>query len=71
MNNSRSAIAEKIVSRRAILGITQRQLSELSKVGMKTIYLLEQGTANPSLQTLEQVLDVLGLTLEVNLKAKG
>ena len=68
--NARIEIAKEIVTRREILGITQQQLSELSKVNMKTIYFIEQGIGNPSLKTLENVLDVLGLALEVNLKKK-
>jgi DNA-binding phage protein len=35
---------------------------------MKTIYKLEQGIGNPSLDTIEKVLDILGLELRVKLK---
>ena len=57
-----------MISRRAVLGITQDQLSNLTGVGLKTIYKLEQGIGNPSLDTLEKVLEVLGLELHMKLK---
>ena len=66
--NTKKGLAEDMISRRAVLGITQEQLSKLSGMGLKTIYKLEQGLANPSLDTLEKVLDVLGLELSIKLK---
>lgn len=61
-------IAKEVVARRDVLGITQEQLSNLSQVGMKTIYKIEQGIGNPSIYTIEKVLDVLGLELSIKLK---
>ena len=61
-------LAKLIVGRRKVLHITQEQLSTLAKVGMKTIYKLEQGMGNPSIETLEKVLDVIGLELTIKLK---
>ncbi len=66
--SSKKELPKEIISRRAVLGITQEQLSSLSGVGIKTIYKLEQGLGNPSLDTLEKVLDVLGLELNIKLK---
>lgn len=65
---TRNEIAKEMVTRRDILGITQEQLADLSQVGMKTIYKLEQGIGNPSINTVEKVLDVLGLELTIKLK---
>ncbi len=66
--NTINVIAKTIVTRRGVLGITQEQLSNLSHVGMKTIYKLEQGIGNPSVSTIDRVLDVLGLELSIKLK---
>lgn len=66
--NTREELARQMISRKAVLDITQEQLSHLSGVGLKTIYKLEQGLGNPSLDTLEKVLDVLGLELHIKLK---
>jgi transcriptional regulator with XRE-family HTH domain len=57
-----------LTNRRQVLGITQEQLSRLSKVGIKTIYKLEQGKGNPSLETLEKLLEVLGMEIAMKLK---
>ncbi|HVD99044.1 MAG TPA: helix-turn-helix domain-containing protein [Cytophagaceae bacterium] len=57
-----------IKQRRDMLRISQEELSDISKVGIKTIYAIEQGKGNPSLDTLIKVLDVLGMELEVNIK---
>ena len=65
---TRNEIAKEMITRRDILGITQEQLADLSQVGMKTIYKLEQGIGNPSINTVEKVLDVLGLELTIKLK---
>lgn len=65
---TRNELAKEMITRRDILGITQEQLADLSQVGMKTIYKLEQGIGNPSINTVEKVLDVLGLELTIKLK---
>ena len=61
-------IAQIIHQRRNILKVSQEQLSELSGVGIKTIYAIEQGKANPSFKTLYKVLDTLGLEIKLQLK---
>jgi len=66
--STKKLLINEIISRRAVLGITQEQLSSLSAVSLKTIYKLEQGLGNPSLDTLEKVLDVLGLEISIKLK---
>jgi transcriptional regulator with XRE-family HTH domain len=66
--NTKNELVNEIINRRSVLGITQEQLAKLSGVGLKTIYKLEQGLGNPSLDTLEKVLDVLGLEFSIKLK---
>ena len=57
-----------IKERRAVLGISQQDLSDFSGVGISTVKDLERGVGNPSLQTLKKMLDVVGL--EIVLKVK-
>ena len=57
-----------IKERRALLGISQQDLSDFSGVGISTVKDLERGVGNPSLQTLKKMLDVVGL--EIALKVK-
>lgn len=57
-----------ICDRRKLLGLKQEDLAEMSGVALKTIYLLEQGNGNPSLNTLTKIYDVLGLELITRIK---
>ncbi len=61
-------IGIRIKERRAILGITQRELASISGVGLRTIKDIETGGGNPSLDTLLKVIDVLGLELDMKIK---
>ncbi len=58
-----------IKERRVSLQVTQESLAELSGVGLRTLKQLESGKGNPTLQTLQKIVDVLGL--EVSLKLKN
>ncbi len=61
---------EKVIrERRESLQVTQEDLAKISGVGLRTIKQLESGKGNPSLRTLEQITDALGLA--VCLKTKN
>lgn len=62
------SIGEQIKQRRKSLKVTQRQLAELSGIGINTLTKIERGEANPSLKNLEKVLDTLGLVLTTTVK---
>lgn len=63
-------IGQSIRERRELLGLLQPQLSSIAGVSTRTIQLVEAGKANPSLQTLMQLADALGLNLQLVLKNK-
>ncbi len=67
---SKQKLGDLIQLRRTILSLKQEDLAELSGVTIKTVYLIESGTGNPSLNTLEKILDVLGMELSFHLKNK-
>ena len=62
-------IAEVIKQRRAVLGITQLDLSEMSQIGISTIKDIERGKANPSLQTINKIINILGLEMDFKVKS--
>jgi len=64
-------LGEKLKQRRELLGLLQAQLSGLSGVSTRTIQLVEQGKGNPSLDTLIQLADPLGLRIDLALKEPG
>lgn len=61
----------KLRQRREILGLLQSQLATLSGISTRTIQLVEQGKGNPSLDTLIQLADPMGLRLDLVLKETG
>lgn len=62
------SIGKQIKERRKSLKVTQRQLAEVSGIGINTLTKIERGEANPSLKNLEKVLDTLGLVLTTTVK---
>jgi transcriptional regulator with XRE-family HTH domain len=63
-----SIIIKQIKERREMLKITQENLAELSGVGLRTIKQLEAGKANPTYKTLQEIADVLGFELVLQVK---
>jgi transcriptional regulator with XRE-family HTH domain len=64
-NNKIGAILQE---RRAYLNLTQKDVAEMASMTFKSISEIELGIRNPTLSTLEKILDVLGLTLSIHLK---
>ena len=61
-------LGDKIRQRRELLGLLQSRLAALAGISTRTIQLVEQGKGNPSLNTLIQLTDPLGLRLDLELK---
>lgn len=61
-------LGEKLRQRRELLGLLQSQLATLSGVSTRTIQLVEQGKGNPSLETVFQLADPMGLRLDLVVK---
>jgi transcriptional regulator with XRE-family HTH domain len=61
-------IGKVIKERRALLGISQQDLSDFSGVGISTVKDLERGVGNPSIDTLRKILDVVGLEMILQVK---
>ncbi len=55
-------------SRREFLGISQQDLAEMASVGLATIKDIERGKGNPSLATIQKILNVLGLEIEYRVR---
>ncbi len=61
-------IGEAIKNRRKELNITQPHLAELAKVSTNTLYKIERGQGNPSLEVLNKITEVLGMELILEVK---
>ena len=64
MNNI-FTLGQTIKERRVFLRLNQEDLMEMSGISAKTIQKIEIGKANPSVQTLYKLLDVLGMNFEI------
>jgi len=67
--NLKQTIGRQIKERRTELNMEQVDLQDYAEIGSTTLSRLEQGKANVTLDTLERILEVLGL--EVVVKVKG
>jgi transcriptional regulator with XRE-family HTH domain len=61
-------VGETIRNRRKELGITQPHLAELANISTNTLYKLERGQSNPTLEILCKLAEVLGLELKMVVK---
>ncbi len=57
-----------IKERRALLGISQQDLSDYSGIGISTVKDLERGVGNPTLHTLQKILDVVGMEMVLQVR---
>ena len=61
-------IGKSIKQRRKALKITQPNLAQLAKVATNTLYKIERGQANPTIDILEKITNVLGLEVKLEVK---
>lgn len=58
-------IGQVVSKRRKTLGLTQQQLADYSSLSRKSLHGIEAGTANPTIEQISKVFNVLGLELEI------
>ena len=68
INSLRVTIGEQIRLRRKELMITQPDLADIAGISVNTLYKIERGQANPTIEVLGKILDVLGLEITVGVK---
>lgn len=59
------AIIQAIINARKSSGMTQKQLSERTGIAQGDISKLENGSANPSIKTLQRLAEGMGMTLKI------
>ncbi len=64
-------IGKVLKFRREFLSLRQDDLAEMSGITSRTIHIIESGTGNPSLETLENLVTVLGMELILQVKKPG
>lgn len=63
-------IIQQVKARRRALGVTLRDVAELSGIGINALSRFEQGLGGMSLKNVMHVPDILGLRLRVEPKRK-
>ena len=63
-------IGKIIKKRRQELNLELKDLQDYSGVNYVSISEIENGKANPTIKTLEKLLDVLGMELDIKVKIK-
>ncbi len=54
--------------RREILGVDQRDLSQIAGISVHTLSNIEAGSRNPTVKSLEKILAALGMELIVDIQ---
>ena len=63
-------LGQTIKNRRKELKITQPHLAELAQISTNTLYKLERGLGNPSVEVISKVAEVLGMELLLSIKKR-
>jgi len=61
-------IGQLIQQRRDTMRITQKQLAVMADIGINTLYKIETGQANPTLESLHKITDVLGMEITLQVR---
>jgi toxin-antitoxin system, antitoxin component, xre family len=59
------SIIQAIIDARKVSGLTQKDLAERTGIAQSDISKLENGSANPSLRTLQRLADGMGMKLKL------
>ena len=70
MESTSTKIGKTIKIRRKELNLELKDLQDYSGVNYVSISEIENGKANPTIKTLEKLLDVLGMELDIKVKIK-
>ncbi len=61
-------IGQIIQKRRKELRLLQSDLAEMAGVSVNTLYKIERGQGNPSIEVIEKLVDVIGMELKLEVK---
>ncbi len=61
-------IGKQIKERRKVLRITQPDLAEMAGISINTLYKIERGQANPTIQMVNKIVKILGMEIKIEVK---
>lgn len=62
---NKKKIGNSILERRKFLKITQEDLADISGISERTLRSIEKGEANPEMDSLLKICEVLGLSIKI------
>lgn len=65
---NKSEIGRHIKEMRMHLGITQKDLAEISEVSLRSLVDIEAGKANPGFDQLQRIVETLGMEILIKVK---
>jgi y4mF family transcriptional regulator len=68
---SSKEIGKHIKERRNVLRITQSDLAEMADISINTLYKIERGQANPTIQMVNKIAEILGMEIKIEIKQPG
>ena len=68
---SSKEIGKQIKERRNVLRITQSDLAEMADISINTLYKIERGQANPTIQMVNKIAEILGMEIKIEIKQPG
>lgn len=66
---SKEEIANQLRARRKELRLSQQHLADLAGISPNSLYKIESGEGNPTLEVLLKLMEVLGLEIRVGIKS--
>lgn len=64
-------LGKRIKYRRKVLGLTIRELANLTGMSKTTISQIERGESNPTFQVLQNIFEYLNLEISVSVKKRN
>jgi y4mF family transcriptional regulator len=65
INSEKETIGNILQSRRKARKIAQEQLADIAGISARTLRNIEKGIANPELETLMKICNVLGMEIKI------
>lgn len=66
--NFKKYIGDSIRNRRKFLEVKQADLAEIAEISVNTLYKIERGEGNPTIEVLAKIWNTLGLELQIDTK---
>lgn len=62
---NKTQIGQTIKERRKLLNIAQQDICEMASISQHTLSSIENGTGNPTIDTLLKIFNILGIDIEL------